>query len=496
MRLAPALAALAIVLVLATSATGAGSKPTLGITGNVPRFKTQVNQDSTVVQAFLAWGQGAGFGSPFNVLFQSLSPIPMIHLGTLGPGSSKKQVITTAQIAAGKGDGYLVALNQAISQWGKAIYIRPMAEMNNPGNPWSASPPAYRKAFARIYLIVHGGPSVNSRLHSLGMPAVSGTLAANPLPRVRVLWSPLAGGADAVPYWPGDAYVDVGGADIYKEANRQPPWQKFNDLYAFSRAHNKPFAVPEWGLFGVDDKDFVPAMCAFLKAHPTETEEFYESKPGSIFDLANKPLSRAAYASCITPFAGPAPSWASGGPGTARQVSLKLVPDQSSGASPLDVTFTITAKLSVPVAHWTVLFGDGAVQNGDGAPPATVAHTYPADGTYTPTLFVFASPPFTPSAAKFYAQTSVTVGAGGTVVGLEPTPSGGKGPLQVSFKIEFAKPVSKWQLIYGDGLEHDGSGKPPHFAGHTYSKPGTYHVVLVLTSGPSTYFADATIKVT
>src|SRR3954447_4411154 len=111
MRFAPALAALAIVLVLATSATGAASKPTLGITGNVPRFKQQVSQDSTVVQAFLAWGQGAAFGAPFGVLFQSLAPIPMIHLGTLGPGSSKKQVITTAQIAAGKGDGYLIALN-------------------------------------------------------------------------------------------------------------------------------------------------------------------------------------------------------------------------------------------------------------------------------------------------------------------------------------------------------------------------------------------------
>jgi hypothetical protein len=66
----------------------------------------------------------------------------------------------------------------------------------------------------------------------------------------------------------------------------------------------------------------------------------------------------------------------------------------------------------------------------------------------------------------------------------------------VAFKIDIAKPVSKWQLIYGDGLEHDGSGAPPHFAGHTYSKPGTYHVVIVLTSGASTYFADATIKAT
>lgn len=495
MRVKPVLAALLAVLVLATTATGAGSKPTLGITGNVPRFKQQVNQDSTVVQAFLAWGQGAGFGAPFNLLFQSLQPIPMIHLGTLGPGSSRKQVITTTQIAAGKGDVYLLALNKAISQWGRAIYIRPMAEMNNPGNPWSGDPAAYRKAFARIYLVVHGGSSVNAKLHSLGMPPLRATLAVNPLPRVRVLWSPLAGGTDPAPYWPGDAFVDVGGGDIYKEPGQQPPWDKLDALYGFSRAHHKPFSVPEWGLFGVDDKDFVPTMCAFLKSHPTETAEFYESKPGSIFDLANKPLSRAAYAACITPFAGPLPPFASGGPGSARQLALKLVPDQPTGAAPLAVTFAITAKLSVPIAHWVLTFGDGTVQQGDGAPPASVEHTYASNGDYTPSLAVFPSPPFTAGASKFFVTASVAVGAGGTIVGVKATPASGKAPLPVSFQIDVAKPVSKWQLIYGDGLEHDGSGKPPHFAGHTYTKPGTYHVVLVLTSGKSTYVAYATIEV-
>ncbi len=65
----------------------------------------------------------------------------------------------------------------------------------------------------------------------------------------------------------------------------------------------------------------------------------------------------------------------------------------------------------------------------------------------------------------------------------------------MSFQIDVTKPVSKWQLIYGDGLEHDGAGKPPHFAGHTYTKPGTYNVVLVLTSGAKTYVAYATVKV-
>jgi hypothetical protein len=497
MRRALPLLALVALLVSVAGASGAGSKPTLGITGNVARFKVQTGQSSTVVQAFLAWGQGQSFGSPFNVLFQSLQPIPMIHLGTLARGTSKKQVITTTQIAAGKGDGYLVALNQAVSQWGRAIYIRPMAEMNNHGNPWSGNPPAYRKAFARISLIVHGGSSVNAKLASLGMPGVRGSLAANPFPRVRVLWSPLAGGDDPAQYWPGDEYVDVGGGDIYKEAGAQPPWDKFNALYAFARAHHKPFSVPEWGLFGVDDKPFVQTMCEFLKSHPTETEEFFDSKPGSIFDLQPKSQSRAEYAACITPFAGAAPSWAGGGPGSARQLSLKLVPDQSSGSAPLAVTFAVTAKLSVPIVHWQVTFGDGATQQGNGQPPATVAHTYAGDGDYQASLAVFASPPFTPTAAKFLATASVSVGAGGGGISFESTPTSGKAPLKVTFKIQAAgTQVASWQLVFGDGLSNQGSGAPPHFAGHTFSKPGTYRVVLILTSGAKQYVSSATIKVT
>lgn len=294
----------------AASSSTAPAKPILGITGNSARFATQTGQQSTVVQAFIGWEQGAAWGSPFGALFATLGPIPMIHLGTSGK-RTRSPAISVAQIASGDGDAYLGGLNQAVSAWARPIYIRPLAEMNNPGNPWSGDPAAYRKAFARIDVIVHGGAQAAARLAKLRLAQYRGpALAANPFPRVRVLWSPLAGGSDPKQYWPGAAYVDVGGADIYKEAGREPPWQKFGAIYAFVRAQHRQFAVPEWGTFGVDDPTFVQHMCTFLKQHPTETEEFYESKPGSIFDLGNKPASRAAYRACIARLAGRLPPWA------------------------------------------------------------------------------------------------------------------------------------------------------------------------------------------
>jgi hypothetical protein len=309
----------------------AASGPIPGVSGNPVRFETLTGQKSLVIQAFLAWGQGVSFGSPFASLFPMFAPIPMIHLGT--SGRNGKEAITPGAIAAGRGDAYLIALNQAIAAWGKGIYIRPMAEMNNPGNLYAGynangtarnaahSPASYRKAFARIYLILHGGTAgqVDAKLRALGLPPLAkGELADNPFPRLRVDWSPLAGGTPRVPgnapamYYPGTAYVDVDGADIYDEAlTDTAPWSDLESLYQLALSHRKPFSVPEWGLIGVDDPAFVKHMCTFLSTHrATEMQAYFEGNPGSRLDLATKPKSKAMYRQCLTPLAGPLPAWA------------------------------------------------------------------------------------------------------------------------------------------------------------------------------------------
>ena len=56
-----------LVAVLA-AVPGALGKPILGITGNHARFQAQTTQESVVHQAFLGWGQGQAYGSPFSVL--------------------------------------------------------------------------------------------------------------------------------------------------------------------------------------------------------------------------------------------------------------------------------------------------------------------------------------------------------------------------------------------------------------------------------------------
>jgi len=323
--------ALVVAFVGLAAAAPAHAKSQLGITGDLPRFTVLVGQDSTVHQAFLGWGQGQSYGAPFPSLFQQFGPIPMIHLGTAARPPSTKEAITPAQIAAGIGDSYLIALNSAISTWAKGVYVRPMAEMNNSGNLYAAfrndgslkaghTPADYRKAFARIYLILHGGSAatITAKLRQLGLAGIAQDLPVNPFPRLRIVWSPLAGGTPKTPanspdaYYPGRAYVDVEGGDIFDEAlTDTAPWRDLEALYTAAVKHKKPFSVPEWGLFSLDDPAFVRHMCTFLaNRHATEEAGFYSSKAGSIFDLESKPKSRAVYRACISPLGAPIPRWA------------------------------------------------------------------------------------------------------------------------------------------------------------------------------------------
>jgi hypothetical protein len=317
-----ALAVVALALVVSATSAAAGQKVLLGITGNVAHFKLLTGQPSAVHQAFLGWGQGQSYGSPFKDLLIMFGPVPMFHLGTAARPPSKSEAITPAAIAAGRGDSYLFALNGAIGDFGKLVYVRPMAEMNNPINLYSYerkrdgahSPAAYRQAFCRIFIVLHGGTKakVNTLLRAHGLPPVNTDLAVNRYPGgLRVIWNPLAGieqGANpAGRYYPGDGCVDMIGNDMFSSA---PGGGSFDENQALYDAHkNKPYSLPEWGLQGVDDPVFVQRICDFVKTHRrTQLAAYYESRPGSIYDLGSKPQSKTVYRKCLTPLGAPPPA--------------------------------------------------------------------------------------------------------------------------------------------------------------------------------------------
>lgn len=227
----------------------------------------------------------------------------------------------------GRGDDYLFAINRAISTAARPAYLRPFGEMNGRWNAYCAftrsarakgashSTAMFRKAFARVYLIAHGGPAVtvNESLSGLGLPQIRVDLPENPT--LKVIWNPQGHGSPNIPgnsaqaYYPGDRYVDMVGNDLYN-IRFKAEWASNERLY---KAHpNKPYGFPEWGNWGIDDPSFIQRMAQFVRTHRrVELLSWFDSRPGSIWDLGSKPKSRATYRRLIVPLGRKAASFSS-----------------------------------------------------------------------------------------------------------------------------------------------------------------------------------------
>jgi hypothetical protein len=285
----------------------------LGLHGNPGRFQTQTGQQTQIVHTFISFAQTSSLAK----VAANSGPVPMLALNTGAYGEHESA--TPRGIALGQNDAFLIRLNGVINDFGGSrFYVRPFPEMN----AWWESNCAYnrngsprggayttawnRKALARIAVVLRGGAQadVNAQLAQLGLPGIHQDLAVT-TPKLRIVWNPQGFGApdvagnSAQAYYPGDAYVDVVGDDLYDIRGHGATWAAAQTMYA---AHpGKPFAFPEWGLWGIDDPAFVRKMGSWVRSHGrVEMISYFESASGSIFDLASKPRSRAAYRSSIS----------------------------------------------------------------------------------------------------------------------------------------------------------------------------------------------------
>jgi hypothetical protein len=299
-------------------APAASADVLLGVKGSKSRMRDQTGQRSDGAIVFWNWKAGWRYWASFDVWFRRLGPVPIVSLNTAGRYGG--EAITMGAISKGRGDGYLRALNRGINDWGRRVFVRPMAEMNGYWNYYCAynsngtkrspghSQRNYRRAFKRIYLILHGGDraTINRRLAYWDMPGIKRSLPVNPRSKLKVIWNPQGFGSPNVPgnrahvYYPGDAFVDVVGNDLYEGSGSPAQWRANRAL--FRRYPDKPYAIPEWGLFGVDHPDFIRRMGRFIRTHRrVKLAVFFAAERGNQHDLATKPRSRAAYRRYVTP---------------------------------------------------------------------------------------------------------------------------------------------------------------------------------------------------
>jgi hypothetical protein len=386
LRIVAALAVTTLCAVSPSVGTSASDVPDsrgvmLGVLGDANRFLAQTGQQSTIRHLLISWNQGVEWGSKLPVLLESLRPVPMLGLGTLD-WRTKREVVNPREIAIGRGDTYLLGLNAGIAEFGAPVYLRPLPEMNNYHRPYCAfdangrsrgsnySTAMYRKAFARIAIIVRGGTKedVNAKLRRLGLPGVQADL---PRTAVLLVWNPQGYGSPDLPqnsaqsYYPGDAYVDVVANDLYDQGFNAA-WDANERLYA---AHpSRPFGIAEWGVWSIDDPSFVERMAAFVRSHGrVEFIAYFSGSPGSPFDLSRKPRSRAAYKKLITPlgttgdqvFGGPAPGMPPGTvklPGATVFVSIKPGQNLPPGTI-VDVSNGAAVTLADPKGRKAVFYG-------------------------------------------------------------------------------------------------------------------------------------------
>jgi len=141
----------------------------------------------------------------------------------------------------------------------------------------------------------HRAPSSEPDAYILAWRQIVKTMRSVPGQHFKFVWTLYPTGTSVAESWPGSAYVDYIGTDIFDwyggphgtyprtasgALDHRAKWQQIltdepgglNWMAAFSRATGKQIIIPEWGLdfhsFGVqDDPMFITNMMAWMKAH-------------------------------------------------------------------------------------------------------------------------------------------------------------------------------------------------------------------------------------
>ncbi len=323
---------IAAVLVAASSAAAKSFPPhhhrtfhgvsDTGHKGDFHRFAKQVGAHPAVLQDFYHWDTPLTTGALKR--WRQTRTRGMLSLST-APGGGPER-ITPRQIARGKGDHYLIRLNQSIAASGQVVYIRPLPEMNGYWNPYSAYNPDgsrrgashstknFRRAWRRIVLIVRGGrrSKINNKLRHRGMPRILRASSNNDprykpenvrgqlrRPKVAFIWSPQTIGSPALrgnrpgAYWPGRRYVDWVGADIYSQFATPGIWSTFKHFYR--RWRHWPFVVGEYSPWNNDYRGrFTRKLFHWAEGHHRVRMLIYYRSvaPHTAYDIGHWPRAR------------------------------------------------------------------------------------------------------------------------------------------------------------------------------------------------------------
>lgn len=191
------------------------------------------------------------------------------------------------------------------------VVVRPSHEMNGDWFVWGvglsrlAQVPDFIASWRRFHGVFRGVPGGE---------------------RFRFSFSASEGASDPRPMWPGDAYVDLVGYDVYwkpkamggegwETNDPREAWEKrtsehgynawnLTGMLAFAKERGKPFQIDEWGVWGPDAAPFVESMAAFIRAHGIRAHTYWNSDaayPGALHQRDQSwPATSAAFRSSFS----------------------------------------------------------------------------------------------------------------------------------------------------------------------------------------------------
>ncbi|HVV59885.1 MAG TPA: glycosyl hydrolase [Gaiellaceae bacterium] len=283
-----ALAALAAGVASARPASGGSNRSTLASVLGV--YVGAGNRDG--VDAFSAWlGSSVGYAEdylPFGTWPSAAarawilkrwqdSGLTLVLGVPLVPSSGG----SLAAGAAGAYDPWFASLARQLADAGEGNAILRLGwEFNGSWYPWGVRSNDDARTFAAYF-----------RRVVTTMRAIA--------PGLRFDWNPSAGvwpAFDIAQAYPGDAYVDDIGLDVYDQswiAEYGSPQARWNDFLrqtvglawqrSFARAHGKPVSFPEWGVTvrpdghgGGDDPFYVEQMASWIASSDTGYAVYFD----------------------------------------------------------------------------------------------------------------------------------------------------------------------------------------------------------------------------
>jgi hypothetical protein len=216
----------------------------------------------------------------FSPVAADVEPLLDVGKGPADEGYFERTSSTLAAAAAGDYNSRFYGLGKLLVKDGLGNTIISLGrEMNGKWYEWSQhrAPPSQPDAYIRAWR------------------HIVTTMRSVPGQHFKFVWTVYPTGTSVAESWPGSAYVDYIGTDIFDwyggphgtyphtasgALDHEAKWQQIlttepgglNWMAAFSHATGKPIIIPEWGLDfhtfgGQDNPMFITNMMAWMKAH-------------------------------------------------------------------------------------------------------------------------------------------------------------------------------------------------------------------------------------